>query len=105
MTDDDISALVVVDSEGCLVGIITRTRSLRAHAKSKDWGGLPVTDYMSPDVVTVGLQTPLGEVEKLLLEMHIHRVVVVRGEGDSLRPMAIVSAADLLYHMIKELEE
>ena len=60
---------------------------------------------MNPDVVTIGLHAPLGEVEKLLLDLHIHRVVAVRPEGDKLRPMAVISAADLVYHMVKELEE
>jgi hypothetical protein len=55
--------------------------------------------------VTIGLHAPLGEVEKLLLNLHIHRVVAVRPEGDKLLPMAVISAADLVYHMIKELEE
>jgi len=105
MTGDDISALVVVDSEGCLAGIISRTDLLRAHAAHADWVEQTVAAYMNPDVVTIGLHAPLSEVEKLLLAQHIHRVVAVRPEGDKLRPMAVISAADLVYHMVKELEE
>ena len=105
MTDDDISALVVVDSEGCLAGIITRTDLLRAHVEHEDWADQTVAEYMNPDVVTIGLHAPLGEVKRLLLGLHIHRVVAVRPEGDKLRPMAVISAADLVYHMVKELEE
>ena len=59
---------------------------------------------MNAQVVTVGLQTSLKDVRSLLLDRQIHRVVVVRPEGDRLRPIAIVSAADLVYHMVKELE-
>jgi signal-transduction protein with cAMP-binding, CBS, and nucleotidyltransferase domain len=105
MTGDDVSALVVVDSEGCLAGIITRTDLLRAHAESETWADRTVAETMNPDVVTIGLHAPLGEVKKLLLDLHIHRVVAVRPEGDKLRPMAVISAADLVYHMVKELEE
>ena len=56
---------------------------------------------MSPQVVTVGLNTTLAEVCDLLLNERIHRVVVVRHEGDKLRPVAVVSAADVVYHMVK----
>jgi signal-transduction protein with cAMP-binding, CBS, and nucleotidyltransferase domain len=105
MTGDDISALVVVDSEGCLAGIITRTDLLRAHAGRAEWASRTVAEYMNCDVVTIGLHAPLSEVEKLLLNLHIHRVVAVRPEGDKRRPVAVISAADLVYHMIKELDE
>jgi len=105
MIDDDISALVVVDVAGCLAGIITRTDLLRAHIEHEAWADRTVAETMSLDVVTIGLHAPLGEVEKLLLDLHIHRVVAVRPEGAKLRPMAVISAADLVYHMVKELEE
>ncbi len=100
--EEDVSALVVVDSEGCLAGVISRTDLLRASLADKAWAGKLVKDYMSPDVVTVGLQTPLSHVASLLIERQIHRVVVVREEGGKRWPMAVVSAADLVYHLVRE---
>jgi signal-transduction protein with cAMP-binding, CBS, and nucleotidyltransferase domain len=104
MTDEDVSALVVADAEGGLIGIITRIDLLRAHAAHADWSKYRVGDYMNPNVVTVGLDTTLSEVSATLLGHHIHRVVAVRREGDKFRPVAVVSAADLVYHMVKNLE-
>lgn len=102
MTGEDVSALVVVDEDGGLAGIITRTDLLRAWEKGGPWADRRVGEHMSPNVVTVGLETTLSEVTDLLLEERIHRVVVVRQEDDRPRPVAVVSAADLIYHMLKQ---
>jgi CBS domain-containing protein len=101
MTGEDVSALVVVDEEGSLAGIISRTDLLRAWEKGGPWATRRVEHFMSRNVVTVELDTTLGEVTDLLLEGRIHRVVVVRREGDKVRPVGVVSAADVVYHMLK----
>lgn len=101
MTGEDVSALVVVDEEGYLAGLLSRTDLLRAWDKGGPWANRQVGAYMSTQVVTVGLNTTLAEVTDLLLNERIHRVVVVRHEGEKLRPVGVVSAADLVYHMVK----
>ena len=101
MTGEDVSALVVVDEEGYLAGILSRTDLLRAWDKGGPWANGVVGDYMSAQVVTVDLDTTLAEVCDLLLNERIHRVVVVRHEGDKRRPVGVVSAADVVYHMVK----
>jgi CBS domain-containing protein len=53
MADEDISALVVVDDGGYLLGIITRTDLMRALCDLEDWAEIPVENYMSRQVVTV----------------------------------------------------
>ena len=102
MTDEDISALVVVDDNGYLAGIITRTDLVRGYRQFADWQARPVAQFMNPDVVTVPLQATLNEVADLLLEKHIHRVIVVRYEGEKHRPIAVVSIADLIYHIARQ---
>lgn len=98
----DVSALVVVEDDGSLAGVISRTDLLRACTEREDWASLPVFAYMSKEVVTVHPQTLLRDVADLLLQNHIHRVIVVRQEGDKLRPVAVVSDGDFIYHMMKE---
>ena len=101
MVSEDISALVIVDQAGGLQGIITRFDLLRALIERDDWRGLPVSMYMARQVVTVSQQTTLREVAQLLLNKHIHRVVVTRLEEEKQVPLAVVSAADLVYHMAR----
>ena len=99
MTARNISTLIVVDAEGYLGGIITRTDLVRACYEHDDWKDRPVEEYMSPEVVTVEPDAPLLTVMELLLQRHIHRVVVTRSEDDKKRPIAVLSAADIVYHM------
>jgi CBS domain-containing protein len=101
MVEEDISTLVVVDENGFLAGIITRTDLMKAFVSLNDWEKHKVSDLMNPDVVTVTPQTNLMRVAEILLEQQIHRVVAVREEGEKKRPISVVSAADIVYHMVK----
>lgn len=102
MTTRNISALIVVDEEGLLEGILTRTDLVRACYERDDWAVQPVRDYMSRHVVTVPPDAPLTHVMALLLERHIHRVVVAERSGVRQRPIAVLSAADIVYHMVQD---
>ncbi|MFN8466104.1 MAG: CBS domain-containing protein [Caldilineaceae bacterium] len=102
MVDRNISGLVVVDAEGCLEGLITRTDLVRAAHDRRDWMNLTANDYMVRNVVTVRLDDTLQHVMDLLIEHHVHRVVAVEPENDKLRPIAVLSAADVVYHMAQE---
>ena len=104
MVDQDISCLVVVDHDGYLTGIITRNDVLHGYLSQPDWEQLPVGNCMSREVITVLPEDALSAVAQLLVEHHIHRVVVVRQENGQQKPVAVVSAADLLYHLRKEIE-
>jgi CBS domain-containing protein len=101
MVEEDISALVVVDQDGFLAGIITRTDLMRALVSLEDWEKHKVSSLMNPEVVTVTPQTNLLRVAEILLDQQIHRVVAVRDEVGKKRPISVVSAADIVYHMVK----
>jgi len=104
MVTRNISALVVVDEAGYLQGIITRTDLVRACQQNNDWVTESVGDHMVRDVVTVEPDSSLADVMELLIDKHIHRVVAVRSENGNARPIAVLSAADIVYHMVTELE-
>ncbi len=102
MVDRNISGLVVVDENGYLEGLITRTDLVRAAHERRDWMYLTANDYMVRNVVTVRLEDKFERVMDLLIEHHVHRVIAVEPENGKLRPIAVLSAADVVYHMAKE---
>jgi CBS domain-containing protein len=46
-------------------------------------------------------QTNLVRVAEILLEQQTHRVVAVQEEGGKKHPISVVTAADIVYHMVK----
>jgi CBS domain-containing protein len=104
MVAEDVSCLVVIDPDGDLAGIITRNDVVRGYMENDDWQSVPVGEFMTQGVITVVPEDLLNTVANLLLEHHIHRVVVVREEDDKPKPVAVVSSSDLIYHMMKEIE-
>lgn len=102
MNARNISALVVVDPEGLLEGVITRTDLVRACYVNDEWEYALVDEYMNPKAVTVELNEPLSTVMELLIDRHIHRVIAVTPETGGLRPVAVLSAADIVYHMAQD---
>lgn len=102
MVEEDISGLVVVDADGCLAGIFTRTDLLHAGITCPDWKTHTVEQHMTRHVVTVSPHDSLNHVAQILIDKQIHRVVIVQHEGDRLRPLGVISDADLVYHMVKE---
>ena len=102
MTSEEVGALAVVDEAGYLKGIITRTDLLRAHLEHDDWTSQRAGDNMSRDVLTVKTDALLLDVAHMLLDNHVHRIIVVLEEKGQKRPVAIISSSDLLYHMMRD---
>jgi len=98
MDSKDVSALVVVNETGDLVGVISRTDLVNARFIEpylKHWRGMTAEHLMSRPVISVSPQTPIAEAANLLREKQIHRLVVVERKGRRLRPLGILSVTDL----------
>ncbi|HHB90366.1 MAG TPA: CBS domain-containing protein [Anaerolineae bacterium] len=103
MDEEDISSIIVVDDTGHLRGILTRTDILRAALeRPDDWEQLACPDWMTKDVVTVPPTASLEDAARLLQQKHIHRVVVAEDDGQGLVPLAVVSARDIIYHLVHQ---
>jgi CBS domain-containing protein len=103
MVEEDVSCVVVMDDDGYLTGILTRTDVIRAALQDENWADHPVVDYMNRDVITAPARASLRQVAALLQEKRIHRVVIVDEEDGKKRPRSVISSADLVYHLSREL--
>ena len=128
LVENEISGAPVVDPAGRLIGVVSVTDLALSVARGTDdrpspdffvreWGGSPsrdeieeirfgqeteirVRDIMTPAVYSVDEQTPIPEVAETLINSHIHRLLVTRGE----RVVGIVTSSDLLGLLVREPE-
>ena len=67
--------------------------------RQQEFEGLPgdaVSRYMTTDIVTAETQTPLPELSRMMIDAHIHRIIVV---DENQKPLGVVSSTDLLAAM------
>ncbi len=107
-----ITGAPVVDHDGCCVGVLSATdfvhwaeggkpRPESGPCACSAWQILPdaatandtVAAHMTRDPVTARPGTGVRELARMMLDAHIHRVVVV---GADRRPIGIVSSTDIL---------
>ncbi len=92
-----ISGLPVVDADGHLVGVLSRTdllleggpvvsQLLRGRAS-----GLRVGELMSHPALTVSLSATLAEAARIMRDERVHRLVVVNEQET---PIGVLSATD-----------
>jgi CBS domain-containing protein len=88
LSGKSISGVPVIDEEGRIIGIVTEADIIA----KVDRAGLRVADIMSPEVLVVSEETPVGEIARLLTERKIKRVPVMQ-DG---KLVGIVSRADII---------
>jgi CBS domain-containing protein len=97
MIDRDVSGVVVVDSNGKVVGIVTERDCIAVAAAAgyyDDWGG-PVEDFMSKTVQTVAPDEILADVATRMTSSPHRRFPVVE-QG---RLVGLISRRDVLRAM------
>jgi CBS domain-containing protein len=90
MGERRIGSALVMESDR-LIGIFTERDIVRALGEHFDAAGHPVSDWMTPDPVTVSPSTPAQEALKLMLEGNFRHLPVEDGG----RISGIVSMRDL----------
>ena len=104
--EDSISGAPVVEVDGRLVGVVSRTDLVRRMLEDGGAHGtqgelqLPdrdmrqVDDIMEAEVVTVPPTAPVKDIAVQMVENRIHRVVVIEDD----KPAGIVTSLDVLAH-------
>jgi CBS domain-containing protein len=94
-----ISGLPVVDRSGSLVGVLSQSDLLRARSTEylwANWPGLAVRHLMTSPAITVTRSSPLPLAARTMERRHIHRLVVVADEDETL-PIGILSVTDIVH--------
>lgn len=91
-----VSALGVIDAQGALKGVISRTDILRAavytHGETFRVPDRPVEEIMKSPALQVAPEARVAEAAKLMLKNHVHRVFITRRE----KPEGVISTRDLM---------
>jgi CBS domain-containing protein len=117
LSETQVSGAPVVDEMGRCVGVLSATdfmhwvgygergasrpggpdpadfSSPRQFGNVDDLPADEVETYMTADPVTVPPTTPVAELSRLMIDGHIHRLIVADAGG---RPVGVVSSTDIL---------
>jgi CBS domain-containing protein len=96
-----ISGLPVVQ-DGALAGVVSQTDLLNARSSDligANWERVRVRHLMTRPPVTVHLNTSVERAARLMLERHIHRLVVVDEEEE---PIGVITSTDLLRTLLPD---
>lgn len=103
MTRQDISAMPVVDAEGFLVGIITRTDLVTLRAHDDYWREMLAEHVMMHEVHTVTPDETVAEASRRLSDRKIHRLIVVElDDARRAKPVGVIAQSDIVRDMALE---
>jgi CBS domain-containing protein len=99
LSDSEHHTLVVVNAHGELLGILSHMDVLPYYGQ--DLQNYQAKDVMTPrsEICVVTPSMPIAEAVRLMAERRIHHLVVTEEGSDGLRPVGIVSTADIIREM------
>lgn len=99
-----INAIFVLDQSGRAEGVISQTDLARAYVQG-GWEHRTADEIMTPEVVTIGGEIPLNVATQIMIDKHIHRLLIVQGGLTPNRPVGVLSLSDVVREMASSLEE
>ena len=94
----DINAIFVLDESGRAEGVISQTDLARAYVRD-NWQHLTAEEIMVPNIVTLTGDLPLNVAIQIMLDRHIHRLLIVQGGRTPNRPVGVLSMSDVVREM------
>ncbi len=90
-------AVVVRSATGHAIGILTqRDLVTRVALDRPDWGSQPISEVMTPEPTTIGLDAPLAHALRLMDEGGFRGLPVVDNSGHA---VGVISIRDILRHI------
>jgi len=99
-----INAIFVLDHSGRAEGVISQTDLARAYVQG-GWEHRTADEIMTPEVVTISGEIPLNVATQIMIDKHIHRLLIVQGGLTPNRPVGVLSLSDVVREMASSLEE
>ena len=93
MTERNVGAAVVMDSEGSGPGIITERDILRSNGRGEDVDAERVADHLAAGVIYAYADWPLGTAAEKMTAGGFRHVIVLDESGDA---VAILSMRDIV---------
>jgi signal-transduction protein with cAMP-binding, CBS, and nucleotidyltransferase domain len=100
ITDTDVHALVVVDDNDMVAGIVSHMDLLRLY--NQNLLQHKAEDVMTRNVVTIQPLAYLGEAVALMIRHNIRRVLVVEDGPKGKKPIGVVSTTDVMREMSEQ---
>lgn len=101
MTRTHWRSVIVVDEKGRPQGIVTGTDLLWHIEEGGVYENLAVGDVMNHSLTTIDIRASLHEAANLMIQNHLHRLIVIdKNEPDSF-PLGIISSFDIVAEMAR----
>lgn len=97
LSDTDIHALVVTGADGEVVGILSHMDVIPYH--DKELSEYTAAEVMTRKVISILPGAQVGEAIKVMVDNHIHRLVVTEDDDGKLKPVGILSTTDIVREM------
>ena len=95
-----INAIFVLDESGRAEGVISQTDLAQSYVQG-NWQHCTAEEIMTTNVVTIAGDIPLDAAVQIMLDKHIHRLLIVQGGLRPNRPVGVLSLSDVVWEMTR----
>ena len=100
MTQAGWRSIIVVNSKGKLLGVITGNDLVHLAGNNVD-ENLKVSEFMNRNLITIDINSSLQQAADLMIQNHGHRVIVVDKDDPDSFPLGVISSFDIVSEMAR----